>query len=515
MISSGISLTITLIVAFFLFLVFLFTYLKLTSEFFQRARFKRVLLALLALFLFSLLIVYLFIPPKLIKARIVIFPFNEQDAATELSIEGLALADYIATNIKVNFTPDTLVYPVEWLLEAIDKDSLSCSNYLSSFAKKINADVMIYGTLERAVNNEQVLNCNIYNFKNKERQQNSTTVLSKSLKYNDEMLVNILNSFGKTTNLKKSNIEILPKNQILYAKAIDTFYKKDYKSTIDVAEKIIKQDSSNVRWRNLLARAQMEYGIQLDNDGKPGGINQIAALKICEQTLIKYDSLNAAAHGIIGKFYILEKMWGKAEEHLVKSLSYNPFNAQVFVDFASLHPSRIKKLGYRNEEELLRKAIFINPCSEKARIILTDYLFFNKYPSMADDEIANLLEINPRSIEGLLYLGKMSVAAQDSQRTLDTFNRLLSIDPNNTIAYYNLGVFYFNNGNLEEAKENFLNAVQKGNDIDSHLYLGYIYESRGDKDKAIEEYRIRIRHKKGFDDEYAKEAMDRLYKLTH
>ena len=68
---------------------------------------------------------------------------------------------------------------------------------------------------------------------------------------------------------------------------------------------------------------------------------------------------------------------------------------------------------------------------------------------------------------------------------------------------------------MEEAKENFLNAVQKGNDIDSHLYLGYIYESRGEKDKAIEEYRIRIRHKKGFDDEYAKEAMDRLYKLTH
>ena len=226
------------------------------------------------------------------------------------------------------------------------------------------------------------------------------------------------------------------------------------------------------------------------------------------------DSTDSEAHRIMGKYYILRKMWSMAETHLYKALKRDPNNARIYYDYSHLHASRIKKIGFRDEEAVLRHAIGLNPCYEEARIRLADLLYFNKWPKRANLAIDDLLAIHPRSIEGLLFRGKMAVGSAKFDRIVETYNRIIEIDPRNADAYYNLGVYYFNSKDVDNAERFFERAVQVGNSADAHLYLGHIYQSKGLLDKAIAEYRLRIRHSRGLDDTYADEARKRLFELT-
>ena len=51
--------------------------------------------------------------------------------------------------------------------------------------------------------------------------------------------------------------------------------------------------------------------------------------------------------------------------------------------------------------------------------------------------------------------------------------------------------------------------------MNAHLYLAYLYDVQGKKEKAIEHLRERIRQRKGLDDEFAEEARKRLFDLVH
>ena len=61
----------------------------------------------------------------------------------------------------------------------------------------------------------------------------------------------------------------------------------------------------------------------------------------------------------------------------------------------------------------------------------------------------------------------------------------------------------------------FEKAIEIDNHLNSHLYMAYIYELRGDMDNAVKHLRLRIRHKTGPDDEFAEEARKHLFKIMH
>jgi tetratricopeptide (TPR) repeat protein len=125
----------------------------------------------------------------------------------------------------------------------------------------------------------------------------------------------------------------------------------------------------------------------------------------------------------------------------------------------------------------------------RSRLYLADYLFFNNWKKHAERAIDALLTIHPRSINGLLALGKMAVAENNLERVIAIYNSILQIDPYNPVAYFNLGVYYFNLQEYEYAEQLFHRAVQYGDYADAHLYLGTIFELQGDKERAIAEYR--------------------------
>lgn len=127
--------------------------------------------------------------------------------------------------------------------------------------------------------------------------------------------------------------------------------------------------------------------------------------------------------------------------------------------------NRAKKL--KNEEkfeeaiELLENLYQQDPQSELIKKNLIDVLF--SYGGYLNDEFV-----------------------VEYEKAVDIFKKILEIDPKNYIVLYNLGIAYFNLGQIENALEAYNNAIILKPDY-KHCYynIGLIYETKEDLNKAL------------------------------
>ena len=70
------------------------------------------------------------------------------------------------------------------------------------------------------------------------------------------------------------------------------------------------------------------------------------------------------------------------------------------------------------------------------------------------------------------------------------FKKAIKLDPDNTPAYYNLGICYGETGQYEKALTSINKAIEKYPEKGSYLYgRGRVYWLSGDKEKAIEDFK--------------------------
>lgn len=80
------------------------------------------------------------------------------------------------------------------------------------------------------------------------------------------------------------------------------------------------------------------------------------------------------------------------------------------------------------------------------------------------------------------------------EKAIETYNRVLTIDPDNTNSINGLGVIYFNRGEIDRSFEYCVKALRLAPERpDLHNNIGLIYYSKGKYDKAEEEFRNAIR----------------------
>jgi tetratricopeptide (TPR) repeat protein len=428
------------------------------------------------------------------------------------SVEQWAIADRIIDRLA--FEPDTLVYPPAWIWEAIEPDSVSDENYLKRFSRRIQLDAAVLFDYRPGLNSYI---WRLYDVRTDDIRIADTVLVSAThdniSAVADTVAFTLLEYYQQPAHnhgLSISQADISYK----LAQSQKKLLQEEYQQALAYGQALFQADSMAPVIRNHLAQVHMQYGIHLENEGKAGRYHQLRALKLCERTIYGIDSTQSEAYRIAARFYLLDEMWGRAESYLRKARELDVNNAAVYLDFAHLHKNRIKRLGFKNVESLIEHALWLNPCFEEARLYLADYLFFNGWRQDAIDEIEKLLYIHPRSIQGWLFLGKFSVIKGDLQQIIEIYNHILEIDPQNADAYYNLGVYYYNSGDYQNAERFFNKAITLNNHLNSHLYLGYLYETRGEIEKAIKEYRLRIRYKKGKKDKFVDQARKRLFALT-
>jgi tetratricopeptide (TPR) repeat protein len=92
------------------------------------------------------------------------------------------------------------------------------------------------------------------------------------------------------------------------------------------------------------------------------------------------------------------------------------------------------------------------------------------------------------------------------------FKRITKIDPSNYRAHYNLGIAYFNLGELEKAERAYEEAIKIKPDY-KHCYynIGLIYEAKGDFEHALNQYQKALKIDPNFT--YALQARNQVRNL--
>lgn len=112
---------------------------------------------------------------------------------------------------------------------------------------------------------------------------------------------------------------------------------------------------------------------------------------------------------------------------------------------------------------------------------------------------------------GVIYLQN-----QQNEDAIRCFRSLLEIDSTQGNGWYNLGIALRNNEQTEEAIHAFEKALENGGPVHAYYYLGVIYETMGDFEKALTYYRKRwsFRHSAG--DKFGTAATrERMTRILH
>lgn len=140
------------------------------------------------------------------------------------------------------------------------------------------------------------------------------------------------------------------------------------------------------------------------------------------------------------------------------------------------------------------------------------YRYFDSY-KMAEDTMLkemmvnkaivnyqHVLDINPGNLDAKTDLGACYVeGTAEPMKGIMMLREVVQQNPNHEMAQYNLGMLSVKSGQLDKAIERF-NKVLAINPKRSemHLYLGQVYEQKGEKENAIKEYKVFMKQSKDF-----------------
>lgn len=217
-------------------------------------------------------------------------------------------------------------------------------------------------------------------------------------------------------------------------------------------------------------------------------------------------------NNMLAESYLWEEDYDEAEVFLTNAYSENPFNVYVLENFTHLHASRYIDLGFKDQHEIFKRIVSICPIYANVLIKYVEKLLrITPVHGLASEKAKELVEkflsVNPNSATSWLLLGEYYHANLERERAFRAFSTADSLQPNNTVVQYNLGIMYYLEEDYQQAEAHFKKAIESGDYLDAHLYLGSVYLKREEYEKALKQFRYRVEHKKGEDDAYAQEAM--------
>ncbi len=495
------------------FVLLVLLYLRKTSEYMTRARFGQFLFGIIALFIFLAAAGYWFNRPARPRIRVAVLPVQEELFTAERSWLAWHIAEQAGDHLRRGLAKEYLVYPASWLWMSLDADSLNEIAYLQRYAERIGLDWAVLPALSS--DGQSVTLDYIFvrvQSPNLIRKSQITAPQKQAIDLGRLLAIETARCLQQTLDLPAA-APADPQVVMLSSQASATLAQSGFDEAVRAAQAAFDKDSLLVPVRNLYAAALLKQSLRREKEGLRDTVGRLRALRVCENT-IRHHQPDAATYRWLGAYYLAEKQWAQAGRHLRKALVLDPDDAEALSLYAYLNASRFKEIGVQDDEEMLRHVLHLNPCDESARLRLAEWYFSRNNQKAAEREAQALLTIHPRSIDGLMFLGKLAAAGRNFAKLAEIYDKIFAIDPHNADAYYNLGIYYYQSEDLDNAEKLFNRAVRTSNHTDSHLYLGQIYERRGEIDKAIEEYRLRIRHKKGLEDRFADVARARLFELT-
>ncbi len=181
----------------------------------------------------------------------------------------------------------------------------------------------------------------------------------------------------------------------------------------------------------------------------------IAAARAEAEKALEMEPQMPEAHRSLGRFYMFTGDGERAEAAFLKAVEYNPKYA----------------VGYRTIAWL--KATEGN---------LSEGLTWAK----------KALQLAPTDLETLLLISLIHMDSRKFTVAMATLQRAIELGPDYGRAYYNLGTVYLKLGVVEQALENFQQAVKYDGDPNARHYAGYVHMILKDHDSARSSFREAI-----------------------
>ena len=104
----------------------------------------------------------------------------------------------------------------------------------------------------------------------------------------------------------------------------------------------------------------------------------------------------------------------------------------------------------------------------------------------AEEKYLSILKLNPNYVDAFEGLGKTYLFNKEWGQARETFEHIIKHWPERDLAYASLGQVEQNEGNLEEAKDNYLHALSINNEVSNyHFNLAEVYIDLKENEKAI------------------------------
>ena len=278
--------------------------------------------------------------------------------------------------------------------------------------------------------------------------------------------------------------------EILANKALTLHAMNNYVAAIELYKQLLDK-KPNERLKTNLAAATISYGYDL-YDKKDYG----QAILYFEDAI---DMLPKEAAAYFGYAQANEKMgcYEVALENYRKAVSLAPGNIEYNTTlsmFMANHKMAAAKAAAenitQNKNENSTEAIGQNgQPSYDSLIKLGDNAYAAQKYTEALDYYTKAVVFKPQDKITLLKIANIYKLTGNNTKALSFYDKLLTIDSNNTDAYFNKGLVLANQKNYDDSIKCFERVIQLSPEYPYAYYsLGMAYEQKGDVSKAIEYY---------------------------
>lgn len=161
---------------------------------------------------------------------------------------------------------------------------------------------------------------------------------------------------------------------------------------------------------------------------------------------------------------------------------FEPFSGQWILPFdAARDAKKLRTMSARTAEELFEIAI---NCESRAETL-----------GQAVDTYRRVIELEPEWVEAHINLGVALYQMGRTSEAREAFRAAVEIDPMNGISRYNLGCVLEEQGEIDEAINHLQSAARMmPAHADVHFNLALAYDKRGERRLAYEQWTLYLRY---------------------
>ncbi|MBD3224538.1 MAG: tetratricopeptide repeat protein [Caldithrix sp.] len=432
--------------------------------------------------------------------RIIILPSRQEASEFVLSGTSLVTAQWIQNQMYKTSEKGFIVHRWPWLLNTIGRDSSDSYELWKRVALRLEPYLLIESIAQENTM-QYIIHHDDHSTDDFKIQQNRLTF-------------NLFEQLDRKYNLFKDFKNPVPQPSADKLDVMLAYHNQNYEQALLFSRNTDKKFASMIK-----AAVLMQKGLKQKKNRVPGQLTQSdnKNFQRAKRLLLPYirdENANPFIFYIMGRMALREEKYSEAELFLKRGLIVDPTNSRFHYALSLLLPQRLNEFGYESRIEILKKAVHLDPGYTEAVYALADRLYSSgtgtPMGTGTQEALAVLedyLKIRQNDPKILSLTASIYLKVQKWKKAEDIFIDLKRRFPENSNAYYNLGVLHYNTEELDQAKRYFKNAIQIDNNLDSYLYLGLIYKNKGKLDSALVYFRERVRRKTGDDDQFAKEAM--------